>query len=180
MGTVVWIPKRDGTVQINGLSVIEKERPLLDKASKVIEGGYEELEEVKSKVSPRTYKMFKKVYTIASSCLLALVVPNTTYASSTITATSAVEHLGNTIIGGVQTLAVFVVTTMCLFDAIKAIMENEPKRIPGSAVKFAIGLFIIYAVPELFFLMRYHFETVGIVHGGPGIFNQAVPVNSGG
>lgn len=179
MGSIVWRPDSNGNVKVTGLSPIEREKPLLDKLENLITGGAKELEEVKMRVSPRTYTMFKKVYFAASSCLLALVVPNTVYASTV----SAVEVLGNTIIGGVQTLAVFVVSIMCLFDAIKAIMENDPKRIPASAVKFAIGLFIIYVVPELFFLMRKEFEKVGVVNGGPGIFNklpESIPVNSGG
>ena len=176
MGTIIWEPQRDGSIKIDGL-VSERDRRMLD-MERVIEGGYKEIEEVKGKLSKKKYERLKKYYIVASGALLLMLVPHNVYAATS--SISAIEQLGNTIIGGVQRLAVFIVTTMCLFDAIKAIMENEPKRIPGSAVKFAIGLFIIYAVPELFFLMRDHFDKVGVVNGGPGIFNQSVPVNAGG
>lgn len=94
-------------------------------------------------------KWIQRALTIATIC----IINATTLLAETTEATKEVNPLsvlGEQFIGLAQQLGVYVAVAMCLFEVAKALLEGDPKRIPGLVAKYAIGVLAIWSVPMLF------------------------------
>lgn len=95
-------------------------------------------------------KMASKCLTVA--CAAMLCVENT-FAKGN----NPVESLGYEGINIVQIVITFIAAFMAMFECAKALLEGDPKRIPGVFAKYGIGVLCIYAIPWVFFKIQKSF-----------------------
>lgn len=94
-------------------------------------------------------KWIQRALTTATICLINAT---TLLAETTepLQESNPLSLLGEQFIGLAQQLGVYVAVAMCLFEVAKALLEGDPKRIPGLVAKYAIGVLAIWSVPMLF------------------------------
>ena len=65
-----------------------------------------------------------------------------------------VEELGYTAIDWFQLGLTILAIIMALFEVGKALLEGDPKRIPGLVAKYVIAVVFVYGIPTVFFKIR--------------------------
>lgn len=65
-----------------------------------------------------------------------------------------IQQLGVDAIGLIQLCLTFIAIVMALLETARAMLEGDPKRIPGVAAKYGIGVILTYAIPWGFFKIK--------------------------
>ncbi len=61
-----------------------------------------------------------------------------------------ITKLKNEAIHYAQLAGMVIAIAMCLFEISKAMLDSDPKKIPGIVSKYAIGVLAVYGVPLLY------------------------------
>ena len=69
-----------------------------------------------------------------------------------------VENLGYEGINTVQIVITFIAIFMAMLECARALLEGDPKRIPGIFAKYGIGVLCVYAIPWAYFKVQKAFQ----------------------